>query len=56
MFSLDRKRCPHCIGGLEAISFDQAEELRAPGPVVICLRCDAPPPPDDALHPPDEWL
>jgi hypothetical protein len=55
MYSLDIKRCRHCVGHLVAIRLEEHEEFEAPGPVVLCTYCDASPHADRALFVPQPW-
>jgi hypothetical protein len=55
MYSLDIKRCCHCVGFLAAISLFEDDGFEAPGPAVICTSCDGPPHWEHALFVPRRW-
>jgi hypothetical protein len=55
MYALERKRCPHCVGGLAAVPLDHADEFAVRGPVVVCERCDSAPHAAESVHLPDDW-
>lgn len=40
MGAIEPKRCPHCVGFLEAVQVLEHDDFAAPSPVLICRRCD----------------
>jgi hypothetical protein len=55
MGAIDRKRCPHCVGFLDAVRIEEHDDFAARGPAVICPRCDGEDPAGDALAVPLTW-
>jgi hypothetical protein len=55
VYAIDRKRCPHCVGGLVTVQLDHVDEFDARGPLVFCERCDSPPRAGEPLHVPSDW-
>jgi hypothetical protein len=56
MGAIDIKRCPHCVRRLAALTLDQVDGFDAPGPAVICHRCDSSEPAGEApLFVPHDW-
>jgi hypothetical protein len=55
VYSLDIKRCPHCVGYLAAIRLEDDDEFAARAPAVLCTYCDGLPHWDHALFVPRPW-
>jgi hypothetical protein len=58
VYAIDIKRCPHCISGLDALPVEHADGFAAPGPAVVCRRCDDAPAGEQtlfALFVPSSW-
>jgi hypothetical protein len=55
MYSLDIKRCRHCVGHVLTISLDGDDEFETPGPLLLCNYCDGLPHADRALFVPEPW-
>jgi hypothetical protein len=54
MGAIELKRCPHCVGFLSAVPVDETH-FAAPGPALVCERCDAGGIVADALSVPPAW-
>jgi hypothetical protein len=55
MYSLDIRRCKHCVGGLGTVSLDEADGFEVPVPAVICNYCDGAPHREHAVFVPIRW-
>ena len=55
MYSLDIKRCVHCVGALKVVPLSEEHEFEHPAPAVVCTYCDASPRWDQAVFVPRRW-
>jgi hypothetical protein len=55
VYSLDIKRCQHCVGFLAAVPLHEEDGFAVQGPAVLCTCCDGPPRWDLALFVPSRW-
>jgi hypothetical protein len=56
VYSLDIKRCRHCVGYLAAVRLDEDDLFEAAGPAVLCTYCDGLPHWEHALFVPRRWI
>jgi hypothetical protein len=55
VYSLDIKRCQHCVGYLAAVPLDEGDGFEVQGPAVVCTYCDGPPRWEHAVFVPRRW-
>ena len=55
VYSLDIKRCQHCVGYLTAVPLDEEDGFEVRGPAIVCTYCDGAPRWDQAVFMPRLW-
>ena len=55
VYSLDIKRCAHCVGYLAAVPLVEEDGFEVQGPAIVCTYCDGPPRWEHAMFVPLRW-